>query len=430
MVQDIVSQADFYVEAHRAIFDAMIEVSGRGITVDAISLADTLKARGVYDRVGGAAYLDQLIDRVPIAAYVEQHAEMIRDKAIVRRLILACSQVISDSFGDLGDVPAFLDRCEQTIFEVSRSGGRSHTLPLGRAVKEVFGELDALSKSTREVTGVPTGYAKLDSLTSGLQPGDLVIIAGRPSVGKTSFCLNLVMNASGQGEVPVGFFSLEMSYRQLVRRILAAEAGVSGHKLRTPYKLDQDEWVRLFVAADRLQKLRMFLDDSPMLTVAQLRGKARRLKIENDIGLVAIDYLQLMRPVHSRDSREREIAEISRSLKALALELQIPVVALSQLSREVEKRQDKRPVLADLRESGAIEQDADMVMFLHDKNPTDVDRSHKDVDLILAKHRSGPTGTVPLVFRGDLTRFDAAAFDAPDDADVGFGGAGGDDGAF
>ncbi len=427
LVQDVVTADDFYVEAHRAIFEAMVDLSGRGVTIDAVTLAETLKQRGQFDRIGGAAYLDRLIDVVPVAAHVEEHAGIVREKAIVRRLILACSRVVTEAFEDYGDLDSFLDGSEQTIFEVSRQRYRSETAHIRRTVKEVFTELDALSQSSKEITGVSTGFPRLDSITAGLQPSDLIILAGRPSVGKTSFTLNLVTNAAGAGKTPVAFFSLEMSRQQLVRRILSSEAGIPANKLRTAHGLSQDDWTRLFMAADRVNKFEMYVDDSPMLTVAQLRGKVRRLKLEHGIGLVAIDYLQLMRPTKSFDSREREIAEISRNLKALAKELYLPVVALSQLSRDVEKRQDKRPVLADLRESGAIEQDADIVVFLHDLNPQQVDRTHRQVELIIAKHRSGATGTVPLVFNGEFTRFSPAAdqdgdlgmateFTPPDDA--------------
>jgi len=408
LVQDVASAEDFYVEAHRAIFETMVELSGRGVTIDAVTLAEALKQRGQFDRIGGAAYLDQLIDVVPVAAHVEEHAMIVREKAIVRRLILACSQVVSDSFQDYGDLDSFLDGAEQGIFEVSRQRYRTETSHVRRTVKEVFTELDALSQSSREVTGVVTGFSRLDSVTAGLQPSDLIIIAGRPSVGKTSFVLNVLTNAAGAGKTPVALFSLEMSRQQIVRRILASEAGIPATKLRTAHGLSQDDWTRLFMAADRVNKFEMYLDDSPLLTVAQLRGKVRRLKLQHGIGMIALDYLQLMRPTRSFDSREREIAEISRNLKALAKELDIPVLALSQLSRDVEKRQDKRPVLADLRESGAIEQDADIVMFLHDPNPQQVDRVHRQVELVVAKHRSGPTANIHLVFNGEYTRFASA----------------------
>jgi replicative DNA helicase len=409
LIQDVCSAEDFYIEAHRAIFETMTELSGRGVTIDAVTLAEALKQRSQFDRVGGAAYLDQLIDVVPVSAHVEEHAMLIREKAIVRRLILACSQVVTEALEDYGDLDSFLDGSEQTIFEVSRQRYRTETSHIRRTVKEVFTELDALSQSSREITGVPTGFARLDSITAGLQADDLIIVAGRPSVGKTSFVLNLLTNAAGAGKTPVALFSLEMSNPQVVRRVLASEAGIPASKLRTAHGLSQDDWTRLFMAADRVNKFEMYLDDSPMLTVAQLRGKVRRLKLQHAVGLVAVDYLQLMRPVKAYDSREREIAEISRNLKALAKELHIPVVALSQLSRDVEKRQDKRPQLADLRESGAIEQDADIVMFLHDPNPQQVDRTHRQVELVIAKHRSGSTGSVPLIFSGEFTRFTSAA---------------------
>jgi replicative DNA helicase len=413
LVQGIIDSDDFYVEAHRAIFEAMKDLSARTVTIDSVTLAETLKARGQFDRVGGAAYLDQLIDVVPVSAHVEEHAQLIREKAIVRKLILACSQVVSNSFEDYGDVDSFLDQSEQSIFQVSQQRYRSETTHIRHTVKEIFARLDALSQSSREVIGVPTGFRQLDSVTAGLQPSDLIIVAGRPSVGKTSFCLNLLAHAAGPGKVPVAFFSLEMSRESVVQRILASEAGISATKLRTGHKLTQDDWMRLMVAADRVNKIDMYLDDSPALSVAQLRSRVRRLDIEHDIGLVAVDYLQLMRPVRPYESREREIAEISRSLKALAKELAIPVIALSQLSREVEKR-ERKPVLADLRESGAIEQDADIVMFLHDPNPKDDGQVLRQIELIVAKHRSGPTANIPLVFSGQFTRFATPTDETPE----------------
>ena len=247
LVQDLCSTEDFYVEAHRAIFEAMVDLSGRGVTIDAVTLAETLKQRGQFDRIGGAAYLDQLIDVVPVSAHVEEHATIIREKAIVRRLILACSQVVTNAFEDYGDLDSFLDGSEQTIFEVSRQRHRSETSHIRRTVKQVFTELDTLSQSSKEVIGVPTGFGRLDAITAGLQPSDLIIIAGRPSVGKTSFGLNLLTNAAGAGKTPVALFSLEMSNPQIVRRILASEAGIPAGKLRTANGLSQDDCTRQFI---------------------------------------------------------------------------------------------------------------------------------------------------------------------------------------
>ncbi len=406
---DVLEAADFYLESHRVIFETMVELSGRGSAIDAVTLAEALRTRGLYDRVGGAAYLDQVMDAVPMSADAEEHARLIREKSIVRRLILACGRVVAGAFQDYGEIDSFLDSSEQIVFEVSRERSRVESSHISATVKEVFTELDLLSQSSREVIGVPTGFQALDRVTAGFQKSDLIVLAGRPSVGKTSFCTNLAFNAASIGRVPVAFFSIEMSKAQLVRRALASEAGVDGRKLRTGHGLTADDWKRLMVAADRIKKLDVFLDDSAMLNVAQLRSRTRRLVAKHGVGLVAIDYLQLMRPTRSYDSREREVAEISRNLKALAKELDIPVIALSQLSRDVDKRQDKRPVLADLRESGAIEQDSDLVIFLHDPHGREVDLSRREIELIVAKHRSGPTASIPLMFSREFTRFDSVA---------------------
>ena len=407
---------DFYKEAHRKIFAACVELFERNEPVDLVTLANELMQRKVLEEVGGASYLASLVDSVPTAANAAYHARIVKDKAILSALIQKATAVVTRAYADTDDVGIVLDWAEQQIFEISQEKSSRSFVPLKSILKGTFELIETLYERKSHVTGVPTGFAKFDEMTAGLQPSDLIVVAGRPSMGKTSFCLNIAQHAAIHDHTTVAIFSLEMSKEQLVQRMLCSEAQVDSHKLRTGYLSDSD-WPKLTRGAGILSESPVFIDDTPGITLLEMRAKARRLKAEQGLGLVIIDYLQLISGRGRAESRQQEISEISRSLKAMAKELSVPVVALSQLSRAVESREDKRPQLSDLRESGAIEQDADVVAFLYrhavyarkdtSKQP-EGDDSEEDntTEVIIGKQRNGPTGTVYLAFRREFTRFE------------------------
>jgi replicative DNA helicase len=405
-VLEILREDDFYREAHRRIFSAILHLYEHSEPVDLVTLSEVLKTRGELEDVGGIAYLNALVNGVPTAANIAYYAKIIKEKAILRKLINRATEIVSQSYSNSGDVDEFIDQAERTIFEISEDRVRPSFYPIKDLIKAGFKTIERLYEKRQLITGVPTGFQRLDELTSGLQPSDLIIIAGRPSMGKTAFALNIAQNAAVQASVPAAIFSLEMSKEQLALRMLCSEAKVDAHRLRGGF-LGEADWPKLTRAAGSLSEAPLFIDDTPGISALEMRAKARRLKLEHNLGLVIVDYLQLMRGRASVDSREQEISDISRSLKALAKELAIPVIALSQLNRRVEDRGDKRPQLSDLRESGAIEQDADVILFLYrDEVYNKTEENRGKAEIIVGKQRNGPTDKVDLTFLDKYTRFE------------------------
>ncbi|MBI4574096.1 MAG: replicative DNA helicase [candidate division NC10 bacterium] len=409
---EVLRPADFYREAHRRIFGACLDLFERNEPVDLVTLANELLRRKQLEEVGGASALSALVDAVPTAANVAYHARIVKDKALLYALIQKATAVVSLAYADKEDVDEVLDWAEQQIFEISQDKISRSFVPVKSVLKGTFQLIEKLYDRKSHVTGVPTGFRKFDEMTAGLQPSELVVVAGRPSMGKTSFCLNIADHAATQEQIPVAIFSLEMSKEQLVQRMLCSVARVDSHKLRTGYLSDAD-WPKLTTGAGRLSEAPIFIDDTPGISLLEMRAKARRLKAEHGLGLVIIDYLQLISGRGRVESRQQEISEISRSLKAMAKELDVPVVALSQLSRAVESRQPPRPQLSDLRESGAIEQDADVVAFLYRpafyraRREEELDEPEDNTtEVIIGKQRNGPTGTVHLAFLREYTRFE------------------------
>ncbi|NPV69970.1 MAG: replicative DNA helicase [Firmicutes bacterium] len=394
---------DFYYESHQVIYRVLTKLFDRNQAIDLITVTEALRQEGTLDKVGGVAALTSLANIVPTAANIEYYARIVEEKAILRDLIRAATDVVAKSYAAKEDVEVLLDEAEQRIFSVSQRRSVQGYVPLKDVLVETLERIEFLYANKGGALGVPTGFKDLDNLTSGFQPSDLVILAARPSVGKTTLALNILRNAAIKDKTPCAIFSLEMAREQLAQRLLCAEAGIDGKNLRTGFLNDTD-WTRLSGALGRLGEAPIFIDDTPNISIMELRTKARRIKSEHGLGLLVIDYLQLMQARYRVENRQQEISEISRSLKALARELKVPVVALSQLSRAVEQRQDRRPMLSDLRESGAIEQDADVVMFLY-SNP-DMESSNV-IELILAKQRNGPTGSLKLYFLKDLGKFQA-----------------------
>lgn len=407
---------DFYRESHRKIFKALLVLSEKNEPADLVTLTAVLKDRHELDDVGGSSYLATLVDYVPTAANISYYCKLVKEKSVARKLIEASTDIATSGY-EGGDMEEILDHAEKAIFEISENRTRPSYYPVRDILKDTFKTIEKLYERKELVTGVPTGYHDLDKMTAGWQPGDLVIVAGRPSMGKTAFALNLVEYATSHADnpAPAAIFSLEMSKEQLVQRMLCSLARVDAGRLRTGH-LGESDWPKLTMAAGQLSESELYIDDTPAISVLELRSKARRLKAEFGLGLVIVDYLQLMRG-HNPESRQQEISEISRSLKALAKELNLPVIALSQLNRSLESRTDKRPMMADLRESGAIEQDADVITFVYREavycedcksRERTCDKGHeKDAEIIIGKQRNGPIGTVHLTFRGEYTRFES-----------------------
>jgi replicative DNA helicase len=415
-VIELLTDDAFHAEYHRKIYLAMTALFERGEPIDSITLSEELRRRGQLESIGGESYLVELTMRVTSAAHVEYHARIVLEKALLRNLIAESTKIISRAYGAGEDAFDLLDSAEQAFFQIAERRMRKSFVSMNRAVHDTFELLEKIHGTHGGVTGVPTGFPALNTLTGGWQNSDLIIVAGRPSSGKTAFALSLARNAALQAEKPtgVGIFSLEMATRQLIMRLLCAEAKVDAHQVRTG-RLPEDEWGRLTVAAGRLSNANIFIDDTASLGILELRAKARRLKAEKNIGLIIVDYLQLMQGPKSAENREKEIAAISRSLKALAKELAIPVIAISQLSRAVEGRTDKRPILSDLRESGAIEQDADVVIFVHrpemylDRDSEEGREAYGKAEIIVGKQRNGPIDNVDLVFVHRYARFENPA---------------------
>ncbi len=397
---------NFYKESHMKIFSAMLSLFDSGDPVDTVSVIDALKKKKQLEAVGGSYYITGLVDSVPTTAHIERYSKIVLEKALLRRLITISHEIAKDAYDDSQDVADILDNVEQSIFKITQNRLKGGFQSIDNILQETFEQLDKLSSKKGSVIGIPTGLIDLDDKTSGFQNGDLIIIAGRPGMGKTALALSLVRNAAVDHKVGVGMFSLEMANHQLAMRLLCSEARVDSHLVRTG-SLPKTHWKNLSLSVGPLSEAPIYFDDTPALTVLELRAKARRLKAEFNIGMIVVDYLQLMQGPRGMESRQQEISVISRSLKALAKELNIPVVALSQLSRAVEQRSDHKPQLSDLRESGAIEQDADVVIFLYRPHFYSSDEEDEGkAEIILAKQRNGPTGIVNVAFISRFTRFE------------------------
>lgn len=432
---EFLNDSMFYREANRRLYRAMVRLFERGEVLDVVTVSEELKKAQELDSAGGFDYLAALVDAVPTAANLEYHAKIVREKALLRRLVEQSSQIIRDVY-EQGErnVEEILDQAEARIFQVAESHKRAGFVWIKEILWSAFERIERLQESDTGITGVPSGFNDLDRMTTGLQKGDLCIVAARPSMGKTSWVLNVAANAAITHNIPVAFFSLEMSSEQLVQRLLCAEGRIDAQKLRRG-RLSQEEHQRLAASAGHLNTAPIWIDDQPGSNVLEIRAKARRLQAElrsdgKDLGMVVIDYMQLMSGTTRAESRVQEVSQISRGLKALARELEVPVVALSQLSRGPEQRTDKRPMLSDLRDSGSIEQDADIVMFLYRPEyyaPAEKrEELEGQAELIVSKQRNGPTGVVQLYFQKAYTRFDSVARGAggqsqAQEADSGFG---------
>jgi len=411
---ELINDAAFFREANRRIFRAMTRLYGRDEVIDAVTLADELTSAGELETIGGMGYLAQLVDAVPTAANIEYHCRILRDKAVLRRLIQSATEIIQDAYEAAGGaVDDTLDRAEQRIFEIAQAKQRTGFVWIKEILWPAFERIEELQRTPGAVTGVPTGFPELDDMTAGFQAGDLIVLAGRPSMGKTALALNFAQHAAIETEIPVAVFSLEMSKEALVQRLLCAEGRVDSSRLRRG-SLQDDEYQRLATAAGLLNTAPVWIDDTPAVSALEVRAKARRLRSEVDLGLIVVDYMQLMTGPGRAENRQQEISAISRSLKAVGKELGVPVLALSQLSRAPEQRTgDHRPRLSDLRESGAIEQDADLVLFIFRE---EVYKSREEIDqdptlqgkaeLIIGKQRNGPTGGLPLYFHKHYTLFE------------------------
>ncbi len=402
---EVLGEEDFYKSSHKKIYIAMLDLFEANDPIDVLSLAEKLRKKSELDAVGGMDYLDFLEDFVPTATAVLHHAKIVREKKVLRELIETATQIVTDSYSNAEDVDQILDRAEQSIFQISEKRSNRSFFSLQEVVKSNFVSIEKLVENPGMVTGVSTGFLDLDNLTAGLQPSDLVIIAARPSMGKTSFALDIARHAALHERVPTAIFSLEMSKEQLGLRMLCAEARINSAKLRTGY-LAKSDWPKLTQAASRLSEAAMYIDDTPALSSLDIRARARRLAAEQKLGLIIVDYLQLMHGRANTESRQLEVSEISRGLKALAKEVNVPIVALSQLSRGVESRTDKRPLLSDLRESGSIEQDADVVAFIYRDEVYNPEGDQVGIaEILIRKQRNGPIGDVKLHFENDHTRF-------------------------
>ena len=405
---ELLDPTAFYKSIHQKIFEAAVILYELDTNVDYLTVTDQLDKMGVLEEVGGAYYITALANAVPSAASVEYYAKIVLEKALLRKLIESCNEITAEAYEARENAVDLIDSAERKIFALSEKKLRKGFIPIYPILTETFDTIDRRHKIPGSVTGIPTGFTKLDEMTSGLQNSDLVIVAGRPSMGKTAFCLNIARNAAVEHKIPVGVFSLEMSNLQLAMRMLCAESRVDAHKVRTgKLPANAPEWRRLSESVGRLAEAPIYIDDTAALSILEIRAKSRRLKAEHGLGMIIVDYLQLAKGPHSAESRQIEISAISQSLKALSKELNIPVVALSQLSRAVETRGgDRRPLLSDLRESGAIEQDADVVMFIYRPEVYGPVEEEGIAEIIVAKQRNGPTGTVELKFHKNYLRFD------------------------
>ncbi len=407
-IADRVSEADFYREDHRLVFRAITDLNMNSKPVDAITVTEWFESNGLIDRVDGGAYVVQLSNVTPSAANIKAYADIVREKSILRSLIEVGTKMAGDAYGSDGrDSKELLELAERAIFAIAEKGQRAGQgfVSVQETLDTAFERIQQLVEHKGDITGIPTGYVDFDKKTAGLQESDLIIVAGRPAMGKTTLAMNIAEHAAIKSGVPVAVFSMEMSSIQLVMRLFSSLGQIEQGRLRTG-QLDDLDWPKLTSAMNLLKRSKMFIDETPALSPAELRARARRLKREHDIGLIVIDYLQLMQVPGSNENRANEIAEISRSLKALAKELNVPVIALSQLNRALEQRPNKRPVMADLRESGSIEQDADLIVFIYRDEVYNEDTPDKGkAEIIIGKHRHGSTGTVDLLFQGPWLRF-------------------------
>ena len=407
-VADVLVENDFYLPAHRHIYGAFVALRLKDLPVDLIMVGEYLKSHSLLEVAGGAVYLAELAKSVISAANIEHHAEIVKNKALVRNLITSCADIISNSYDTTNDIQELLNDSQQTIFNLAQRSATTTYSSSGALTDRILKDLIARAERKESITGVATGYRQLDEMTAGLQPTDLIILAARPAMGKTAFALNLAMRAAIGKDVPVIIYSLEMGMDQLLMRMMCAWGKIDLSMLRRS-RLTDDDWQKLYDVVPLFEQAPIYIDDTPALTPLEMRARTRRLKAERGVGLVIVDYLQLMRSSKRIDSREQEISDISRNLKAMAKELNVPVIALSQLNRKVEERSDKRPLLSDLRESGAIEQDADIIMFIHrpaaylkaeERPPVD------EAEIIIGKHRNGPVGTVRLLYSPQFTAFE------------------------
>ena len=410
-VLELLVPENFYKTAHQLIFAGITELFTRNEPIDLVTLTNILKEKGHLDKIGGASYLARLVDTVPLAANAQHYARIIHGKSALRQLIEKSNMIAQRCFEDRGEVDAVIDFAESSIFEISENKTSQSVHPLSKIIETNIDALEERQGNRAIITGVPTGFPILDNKTSGLQKADLIILAARPGMGKTALALNIARHAAVEAGIPVVIFSLEMSKEQLSMRLLSSEARLDSSRLRSGF-ITQEDWLKITEAAGVLSNAPVLIDDTPSLSAMEIRAKARRLKMDKNIGLIIIDYLQLMQGRRGAERRELEISEISRSLKALAKELNLPVIALSQLNRMLEQRSDKRPQLSDLRESGALEQDADVVTFIYRDEVYNKDENNPEkgkAEVIIAKQRNGPVGTIPLVFLGAYTRFENMA---------------------
>ena len=411
---ELLSADDFYREAHRVIFSAMLELYNKNEAVDMVTVTEILKRDNKLEDIGGIAYITSLANVVLTAANVKYHAEIVAEKSVLRQLVRVSTEIAAMGYEANDDVGTLLDTAESRILEISNRKKKADFTPINDILMDSVQSIESLLQNKGGLTGIPAGFADLDKLTSGLHPSDFIILAARPSMGKTALALNIVQNVARRAHKAIGgeprsvaFFSLEMSKEQLVNRMLCAEAGIDSQRLRVGEMHDED-WTHLWDACDTMSRAKIYIDDTAGITAMEMRSRARRLKAEHGLDLIVVDYLQLMQGSGKRNNsgdRQQEVSEISRSLKALARELDVPVLALSQLSRSVESRQVKRPMLSDLRESGSLEQDADIVAFLYREDYYNPETENKHTELIIAKHRNGPVDTVNLFFQKQFTKF-------------------------
>jgi len=402
---EILTPEDFYRENHQQIFQALLDLFNKGEPADLVTASEELESKNLLEKVGGASYLASLANMTPTSAHAKYYAEIVKEKSLLRRLIQAATTIVGKCYGNVEDVREFLDEAEQIIFDVAKSRDTRSFIHLKDALEQTFEKLERLYERKSGVTGLSTGFPDLDNLTSGLQDSDLIIIAARPSMGKTTLALNIAHQIAVNERLPVAFFSLEMSGEQLAQRLLCAYAEIDAQRLRRGF-LSAEDWPKLTQAVGPLSEAPLYIDDTPAISVLEMRAKARRLKMEKGLSAIFVDYLQLMRGSEKTENRQQEISAISRSLKALAKELSCPVVALSQLSRAVEQRQDKHPILSDLLESGGIEANADVVMFIYREDYYNPETDKKHIaEVIVAKQRNGPTGKVDLYFMDRFNKF-------------------------